>query len=62
MTGRKKQNFARGRIEVMAQPEWIARVDRQAKRLGTNISGYVRQAVTRQLERDEAEAPRNGGR
>jgi hypothetical protein len=58
MAGRKKENYARGRVEFMADPEWIARVDRQARRLGTNVSAYIRQAVTRQLERDEAEAPK----
>jgi hypothetical protein len=62
MAGRKKENLSRGRVEFMAEPEWIARVYRQAERLGTNISSYVRQAVTRQLERDEAEEPRKPGR
>jgi hypothetical protein len=53
--GRKKED--RDRIDLRADPEWIARIAVQAERLGISISAYIRQAVSRQLERDEAEAP-----
>lgn len=48
----------RDRIDLRAEPEWIARVDVQSKRLGISVSAYIRQAVTLKLERDEAEAPK----
>jgi hypothetical protein len=55
VAGRKKENYTRGRVEFQADPEWIERVDRQARRLGMNISVYVRWATTKQLDHDEME-------
>lgn len=43
----------RDRIDLRAEPEWVARVMRQAKRLGISASAYIRLSVTHQLERDE---------
>ena len=43
------------RLEVLADPAWIARVKAQAKRRRMSLSAYVGQAVTRQLKRDESE-------
>lgn len=57
MARKKEGDAPRDRVDLRADPEWIARVEAQAKRLGINVSAYVRQAVTRQLERDEADAP-----
>jgi hypothetical protein len=57
MAGRKKARVPRGRIEFQAPLEWIDRVERQATRLGLNISTYIRLAVTERLERDEAAEP-----
>jgi hypothetical protein len=54
--GRRKEE-PRGRIALRADPAWIARVQAQADRLGIGLSAYIRQAVTRQLERDESEEP-----
>jgi hypothetical protein len=49
----------RDRIDLRAEPEWIARVRHQARRLGFgSISAYIRHATTKQLavdEREEAE-------
>jgi hypothetical protein len=55
--GRRKENFDRERLELVADPKLIARASRQAERLGLSLSAYVRQAITRQVERDEADAP-----
>lgn len=65
--GRKKENFDRGRLELVADAEWISRLDIQAKRLGMSLSAYVRMACTERVERDEASAPppirkKNGGK
>ena len=46
------------RIDLRAEPGWVARVQRQAERFGLKISQYVRQAVSKQLEIDEASMPR----
>jgi hypothetical protein len=54
MTAKKE---GRDRLDLRAEPDWIDRIAVQAARLGINVSAYIRQAVTRQLERDEAEAP-----
>lgn len=45
----------RERIDLRAPAEWIARVEAMADRWQMNVSAYIRQAVTRQLEREEAE-------
>lgn len=65
--GRKKENFERARLELVADAPWIARLAAQADRLGMSLSAYVRMACTRQVEADEANAPpappkKNGGR
>ena len=51
---------ARDRIDLRAEPAWVARVIRQAERLGISVSAYIRAAVSRQLEKDEATEPRKG--
>ena len=48
---------ARDRIDLRADPMWVARVERQAERFGTNVSAYIREAVTRRLEADESSDP-----
>jgi hypothetical protein len=55
--GRKKENFERRRLELVAETDWIVRISAQADRLGLSLSSYVRMAVTERLERDEASAP-----
>jgi predicted HicB family RNase H-like nuclease len=42
------------RFDIRAEPEWLARVNRQAERLGLSAAAYVRQAVAERLMRDEA--------
>jgi predicted HicB family RNase H-like nuclease len=53
----RRRNEDRDRLDLRADREWIARVAAQSERLGISISAYIRQAVTRQLERDESERP-----
>ena len=48
---------SRGRVDLRADPAWIARVERQANRKTINLSAYIRQAVTAALEADEATDP-----
>lgn len=45
----------RDRIDLRAEPEWIARIKAQASRLGMGASAYIRMAVTLKLEADEAD-------
>lgn len=44
----------RDRLEFRADPDWIARVIEQAKRLGITKTAYIKLAVSERLERDEA--------
>ena len=56
----KKSNAstpARDRIDLRAEPAWIARIEKQAARFGTNLSAYIREAVTIKLESDEQSDP-----
>jgi hypothetical protein len=52
-----------GRHELRVEPVWLARVQRQADRLGISASAYIRLATSERLERDEATDPglRKGG-
>lgn len=66
-TGLMRGPMARDRIDLRAEPEWIARVRRQAERLQISLSDYLRLATTRQLLRDESDernteqvAPKDG--
>ncbi len=54
---RKKQHFETGRVEIRADPKWIARVTAEANRLGLNLSAYIRLAVNERLDRTEAAEP-----
>jgi len=57
MAARRKRNIDRERVDLRGDADWIARVVAQADRLGLSLSACIRQAVTRQVEKDEAEAP-----
>jgi hypothetical protein len=48
----------RDRVDLRADAEWIARVERQAARLGMTLSSYIRAATTRAVEADEATEPK----
>lgn len=50
----KKTLPARDRIDLRADPAWVARVEVAAKRFAISVSAYIRQAVTERMERDEA--------
>lgn len=49
---------ADARFELRLKQELLERVERQAERLGINATNYIRQAVTLQLEQDEATQPK----
>lgn len=44
----------RERIDLRAEAEWVARLTAQARRRGLSVSAYIRQAVTKEIEADEA--------
>lgn len=54
----KQSDAIRDRVDLRADPEWIARVLAQAKRFEQSISAYIRQAVTEKLEQDEQSDPK----
>jgi hypothetical protein len=53
----KKKDKPVGRIELRADLEFIARVERQAERFGIGVSAYIRQATSVRLEQDEETDP-----
>ena len=53
----KTPPLARDRIDLRADPAWVARIERQAERFGINLSAYIREAVTIRLEADESTDP-----
>lgn len=52
-----QQPPARNRIDIRADPSWVARIEKQADRLGISLTAYVKQAVSRALEADELTDP-----
>ena len=62
MPGGKGASQGAGRFELRAEQAWLDRIARQAERLGISVSAYIRQSVTRQLERDEQDMPPPAGR
>ena len=48
---------ARDRIDLRADPAWVARIERQAERYGLTVSAYIRRAVSKELELDEQSDP-----
>lgn len=48
---------ARDRLDLRCEPDWLARVERQAKRFGMTVSAYIKRAVTVSLEADEDTDP-----
>lgn len=54
---RKSDEPTRDRIDLRADPDWVARIERQAERHGISVSAYIRLAVTGRLESDEATDP-----
>jgi len=50
----RKPSENRDRLDLRAEPAWIARVRRQAERFGMSVSAYIRIRTTEALERDEA--------
>jgi hypothetical protein len=61
--GRKKQQPERGRLELRASLDWLARLEAAATRYGLSASAYIRMAVTERMEQDErTPAPPRGKR
>lgn len=48
----------RDRLDMRLEPETRQRADRQAERFGLSLSAYIRRALIRQLEEDEASEPK----
>lgn len=48
----------RDRFDLRIEPALRARIERQAARLGLSESAYIRLAVTKLLETDEATEPK----
>lgn len=55
--GRKPSNASRDRIDLRIDPKVRERIEKQAERFGQDLSAYIRQAVIKQLEADEASDP-----
>jgi hypothetical protein len=53
----KDPEVPRDRIDLRADPDWVARVAAAAERFGLSVSAYIRLAVTERMERDEASQP-----
>jgi hypothetical protein len=47
----------RDRFDIRVDPEWLARIERQAERFGMAVAAYIRAGATEKLERDEATDP-----
>ena len=47
----------RDRFEFRGEPDWFARLRRQARRRGISVTAYIKQAASLQLEADEATDP-----
>lgn len=52
-SGKKAERF-----ELRVDPDWLARVERQADRRGIGVAAYIRQAASLELEKDEATDPK----
>ena len=64
---RRKTNMNRDRLEIRADPAWIARVTRAAERFGLSLSAFIRLVVTERVEEIERNPapeppPAKGGR
>lgn len=55
MPRKKDPKSKRGRVEFLAEPEWINRVTAHAEKLGLNLSSFIRLSVNKQMERDGAD-------
>lgn len=57
VSGRNRADEERERIDLRASKGLVARARRQAQRLNMPLSVYIRQAMTRAVEQDEASDP-----
>lgn len=51
------KNTERERIDMRVEPAIRSRADHQADRFGLSLSAYIRKALIRQIEEDEATEP-----
>jgi hypothetical protein len=49
------------RIDMRAEPEWVAAVEEAGRRLGLNVSAYIRLATSERLARDGLTPPKPAG-
>lgn len=54
---RPRKAQPRDRLDLRVDPDWVARIVRQAERFGLPVAAYIRQGATEKLERDEATMP-----
>jgi hypothetical protein len=54
---KRKTNMSRDRIELRAEPAWIARVTRAAERFGLSLSAFIRMVVSQHVEELERNPP-----
>jgi hypothetical protein len=57
LSPRKRTNPDRNRLELRADPEWIARLIAAANRVGLSTSSYIRLAVSRLMEDPQFSPP-----
>jgi hypothetical protein len=58
----KKKKFDRHRVELVAEPAWIRRVNEEARELGLSLSSYIRLTVNLDMQRREAERQSRRGK
>jgi hypothetical protein len=54
---KRKQNMKRDRLEIRADPGWIARLTRAAERFGLSLSAFIRMVVSERMEELERNPP-----
>lgn len=54
---RSRKAQPRDRFDLRVDPDWLARIVRQAERFGMPVAAYIRGGATEKLERDEATDP-----
>jgi hypothetical protein len=52
MPPRPKRERKESKIEIMIEPSELERIEREAARLGQNVSAYIRLAVAEKMIRD----------
>lgn len=53
----EKKEIKEGRINLMAEPSWIKKLERAAAIMGVSVSAYLRVAANEKMRRDAREYP-----